>query len=173
MREYTADEKINYRKKLPSKYWSAGVIITKNIKDKRHILLVRDHRDKWNTPGGVGDMGEHLADTAVREVHEELNLTINKSEISMCYLECKSVDIQGTSESFHDDSWQTLWALKRTLTTAEEAKIKVDGKEILEWQWVKWEKTTKKTHWRIGRRLKDLQGMDIQNPSVIYKEVDR
>lgn len=52
----------------------AGVILP--VEDK--ILLVRQNgRDFWVFPGGTLEPGESLAECAVRELQEEVNLTIS------------------------------------------------------------------------------------------------
>jgi 8-oxo-dGTP pyrophosphatase MutT (NUDIX family) len=44
-----------------------------------HILLVMDHgRHKWSLPGGGVEKGERSFQTAIRELKEELGLTVKK-----------------------------------------------------------------------------------------------
>lgn len=48
------------------------------LNDKKEILLVQSHKwpGKWVVMGGHVEWGEHIADTAVREVKEELGLHV-------------------------------------------------------------------------------------------------
>lgn len=53
---------------------------------KNEILLIeRRDNGKWSMPGGTLDFGESLVDCAIREVHEETNLTVNITDIIGTY----------------------------------------------------------------------------------------
>ncbi|WP_162248063.1 NUDIX domain-containing protein, partial [Angustibacter sp. Root456] len=45
-------------------------------RDGRLLMLRQPHRNGWSLPGGLLDRGESAADAVVREVREELGLTI-------------------------------------------------------------------------------------------------
>jgi ADP-ribose pyrophosphatase YjhB (NUDIX family) len=45
-------------------------------RDGRLLMLRQPHRHGWSLPGGLLDRGESAADAVVREVREELGLTI-------------------------------------------------------------------------------------------------
>jgi len=48
--------------------------------DSGEILVVKEHQDKWELPGGGLDHGESIHDCLGRELKEELNITNNFSE---------------------------------------------------------------------------------------------
>jgi 8-oxo-dGTP diphosphatase len=55
------------------------------------ILLVRHNyeRHNWEIPGGIGEAGESAADTARREVREELGLDVEVLRLTGVYWEAK------------------------------------------------------------------------------------
>ncbi|MBM7051886.1 NUDIX domain-containing protein [Rothia sp. ZJ1223] len=56
---------------------AAGCIIWRQKKDKIEVLIIhRPHYDDWSWPKGKQDHGETVAETAVREVREEVGLTV-------------------------------------------------------------------------------------------------
>lgn len=48
------------------------------------ILVIRDWKEMWNIPGGKQELGESPIDCAIREVEEELALTISDLEEIYC-----------------------------------------------------------------------------------------
>ena len=51
------------------------------IYDDKRILLIKNERDEWDLPGGKIEKNDNVIDTLVREVKEELNLTIDNYNI--------------------------------------------------------------------------------------------
>ncbi len=49
-------------------------------KDDDEVLVVKEHQDKWELPGGGLDHGESVHDCLKRELKEELNVTNDFSE---------------------------------------------------------------------------------------------
>lgn len=45
-----------------------------------HVLVVKEHQDKWELPGGGLDHGENIHDCLRRELAEELNITNDFTE---------------------------------------------------------------------------------------------
>ena len=55
-------------------------VIVRN--EKNEILLQRrSDNGRWGLPGGCQDLGEHLKDTAIRELYEEKDILINKNKL--------------------------------------------------------------------------------------------
>lgn len=56
---------------------AAGCLIWREKKDKLEVLIIhRPHYDDWSLPKGKQDDGETIAETAVREVREEVGLQV-------------------------------------------------------------------------------------------------
>lgn len=61
--------------KLPT----AGLLV---IQNKRMLLAFSRNKKAWYLPGGKIDQGETAISGLIREIKEELNLTINQSELT-------------------------------------------------------------------------------------------
>ena len=51
------------------------------IFDEKRVLLIKNERDEWDLPGGKIEKNDDVIETLVREVKEELNLTIDNYNI--------------------------------------------------------------------------------------------
>lgn len=56
--------------------WTAGSVAIIERDDGRWLFVQPVYRKGWTLPGGLVDKGEHPATTVVREVAEELGLTV-------------------------------------------------------------------------------------------------
>ncbi|MBL1073724.1 NUDIX hydrolase [Nocardia sp. 2] len=67
-------EQLDYIAGLPRKRMGSGILF---VDDADRVLLVEPtYKDHWELPGGVVEAGESPYATAVREVREELGLTV-------------------------------------------------------------------------------------------------
>jgi len=65
--------------KYPNTFYRVSVKAL--IKDQDgNILVVKEHQDKWELPGGGLDQGESVHDCLKRELLEELNITNDFTE---------------------------------------------------------------------------------------------
>lgn len=56
---------------------AAGAVITRNNNGTREFLVVhRGYREDWSFPKGKPDPGEHILETAIREVREESGFSV-------------------------------------------------------------------------------------------------
>ena len=82
MKEKMPEEE--FYKSLPRKRTAAGVLF---FNDKQEVLLVKmSYKDGCGIPGGVIDANESPLQGALREVQEELNLTIPTETLSLVCL---------------------------------------------------------------------------------------
>ena len=69
----------------PAPYLGVGTMVTV-VRADGHVLLMRRREDgHWAFPGGFSDLGENVAQTAIREVREETGLTIVPERIIGVY----------------------------------------------------------------------------------------
>jgi len=151
----TNAQKIAHRSGLPTQYWSAGVIIP-NQQGK--FLFVKDVRNKWNTPGGIGEEGETMIQTALREVKEEVGLDITIVKPLIIDDKIQMID------DFTDKSLQTIW-LAEAITKQQEAQIVMQAGEIEDYGFFEWEEGLAKFEERTRKRL---QNLDLNNWEFIY-----
>lgn len=60
--------------KYPNTFYRVSIkALIKNSKGE--VLVVKEHQDKWELPGGRLDQGETIHDCLKRELKEELNIT--------------------------------------------------------------------------------------------------
>ena len=65
--------------KYPNTFYRVSIkALIKN--DRGEVLVVKEHQDKWELPGGGLDQGETIHDCLKRELKEELNVTNEFSE---------------------------------------------------------------------------------------------
>ena len=57
------------------------------VQDDKVLLAKREDFEVWCLPGGMVDVGESLAETAVREAHEETGLTVEITRLVGIYSE--------------------------------------------------------------------------------------
>lgn len=101
----------------PTKGHAVAVLIV----TPRGIPLVRDPKKPtpvfWKLPGGRGDATETAKGCAVREIQEELGVSLKESELTAVYSE--------------DKGSHTLTIFRATLTTLPQMKSRGDeGEEI-------------------------------------------
>lgn len=49
--------------------------------DDQRVLLIKNERDEWDLPGGKIEKNDNVIETLIREVKEELNITIDNYNI--------------------------------------------------------------------------------------------
>jgi 8-oxo-dGTP pyrophosphatase MutT (NUDIX family) len=49
--------------------------------DDQRVLLIKNERDEWDLPGGKIEKNDNVIETLIREVKEELNITIDNYTI--------------------------------------------------------------------------------------------
>ncbi len=78
---FTEDEYKQWFNGQPRKPVSGAVLF---VNESQEVLLLKPtYRDDWNLPGGVLEEHESPLDGAVRETKEELDLTINRTDLQL------------------------------------------------------------------------------------------
>lgn len=86
----------NWYQTLPKKRSASGVFLTN---DSGHVLLVKpSYRDYWQLPGGCIDDNESPGQAAIREVREELGLSLQ--QVTMRCLDYNNLPVKGESYQF-------------------------------------------------------------------------
>ena len=133
----------NYYKNLPKKRMGAGALIQN---EKKEILIVKpSYRDHWSLPGGVVDENESPKAACIREVSEEVGLAL------------KEVIFLGVAyyKNGHDNKGEALQFMFFGGMLDEHLieKIKVDGKEIVEYKFLPEEKALPLLNPQLSKRL--------------------
>jgi 8-oxo-dGTP pyrophosphatase MutT (NUDIX family) len=76
---FTSEEKTNWHNSLPAKPCGSAMICV----NKNHEMLAvkASYKDHWSVPGGVVDEDESPQAAALRELQEEVNITLTSDQI--------------------------------------------------------------------------------------------
>ena len=123
----------DFLKTLPGKRMAAGALI---FNEKDELLIVKtSYKNYWSIPGGVIEENESPRQGCIREIKEEIGLEINNIKF-LC------VDYTKADENKDkDESLQFIFSGGK-LTDKEIKNIKMDGKEIVDFDFVLPEKAT-------------------------------
>ncbi|MFB4350202.1 NUDIX domain-containing protein [Microbacterium sp. CR_7] len=127
--------------------YAAGAVVWRLVDDKLHILLI--HRTKYRDvtlPKGKVDPGEMLAETAVREVHEETGIRVSLG-----------VPV-GVSRYHLPSSKQKVvhyWAAEATDSAIRESTF-VPNKEIAALEWVPLKKARARLSYPVDHEILDF-----------------
>ena len=86
----------------------------------------------WCAPGGFCELGEHPADTAVREVHEETGLDVEITSYLGTW-----VDVYADEPG--DPDAEVINVAYYTATLATDERGRVDPAEVSEVRWFGWD----------------------------------
>lgn len=104
---------------------SSAVIILEDDQD-RCLIVKANYKSHWTFPGGVIDADETPKQAAIREVHEEVGLTISPGSVSFGWMAAR--------HSVVADTYQFIF--KAPLVTDFADKIVLQTSEIDEWRLV-------------------------------------
>lgn len=91
------------------------------------VLVVKAHyKPYWSLPGGMIDSGESPRTTAVREVSEEVGLTIDIA----------TIEFTATIVRKSRRAITYLFVFRSTVALQPDASVVIDRKEITEYAWV-------------------------------------
>ncbi len=123
----------DYLKTLPRKRMASGVLI---FNEKGELLIVKmSYKSYWSIPGGVVEDSESPKDGCIREIKEEIGLDIKNLKF-LC------IDYTKADKSKNKDESLQFMFYGGRLNEEEIKNIKIDEKEIVEYNFVPLEKTT-------------------------------
>lgn len=132
MKVHTGEERIKFIKKCPRKRSASGVIL-KNKLGEWLLLKTSYHAGKYTFPGGITNQYESPWEGVIREVKEEINITINKNNLQI-------LSITNISNEKINDELVIYYFDGGILTDNQIKNIRPDGKEILDYKFVPQEK---------------------------------
>jgi len=122
----------DYYQKLPKKRMGVGALI---FNEKDELLIVKpSYKDRWSIPGGVVEENESPRNACIREVMEEVSIELKHVRF-LC------IDYT-RANSDKDESLQFIFYGGK-LDAEQQAAIKIDGREIIEYRFVNSEKAVK------------------------------
>ncbi|OGF26113.1 hypothetical protein A2303_04915 [Candidatus Falkowbacteria bacterium RIFOXYB2_FULL_47_14] len=151
---------IEYYNNLPKKRIGAGVII---LNGKEEVLIVKPgYKDHWSIVGGVVDENESPLKAARRETKEEIGIELKDARF-LC--------VDHVLDNGKGESLQFIFYGGK-LDEEEIKKIKIDGKEIVEYKFVKTDDAlrllSENSRIRLSKCFKALK-----NDTAIYSEGDK
>ena len=145
-----------YYKNLPKKTVSTAVLL---FNTKKELLVLKtSYRKYWTLPGGVVEKDESIMTALLREVKEETGLEISQPELAALDY-CSPKIIKGTKNS---ESVQVLFDGGEV----DESSIKIDGQEIIQYEFCEIEKALK----MLGLPLRRMVGSYLENKKPLYLE---
>lgn len=148
----------DYYKNLPKKRMGVGALI---LNEKGEILIIKpSYKDHWSITGGVIDENESPKDACIRETKEETGIDLKEVKF-LCIDFTSNVGEKG-------ESLQFIFFGGR-LSREEIEKIKLDGKEIIDYKFIPISDALPLLSEKLGMRLpKCLKA--LENNTAIYLE---
>ena len=135
----------DYYKNLPKKRMGAGSIF---LDEKGNVLVVKpSYKDGWSIPGGTVDEDESPKQACIREVKEEISLSIDNVRFLCVDYGPKEHDHDGKSESLQFIFYGGI------LDKNSISKIKLDSRELTEFRFVTVSEAEKLLSQKLARRL--------------------
>lgn len=149
---------INFLKNLSKKRIAVGALFFNN---KGELLILRtSYKKGWTIPGGIVEIFESPKQALLREIEEEIGFKLK-------IIRCVAIDYRTEKyKNYNDESLQLLF-LGKKLNKEDAREIKIDGKEIIEYKFVKLKEAIRLVSPRLAARIK--QSMKNIN-SCIYLE---
>lgn len=116
----------SYYNNLPRKRMGAGALFFN--KDNELLIVKPSYKDYWSIPGGTVDQDESPRHACAREIKEEIDLNID-------ILRFLAVDYNSRENEEKNESLQFIF-YGGILSDESISKIKIDGKELLEYRFV-------------------------------------
>jgi len=133
----------DYYKNLPRKRMGAGVIF---LNEKGEILIVKpSYRDHWSIPGGTVDDNESPKQACIREVKEEIGLTIKEVRF-LC------IDYHPKESDEKNESLQFVF-YGGIIKDVDIPNIKLDNKKLVDFRFVSITEAEQLLGHKLAKRL--------------------
>ena len=147
-----------FHQSLPKKRMSAGCLL---FDHQNRILLVNPtYKEQWEVPGGIVEQDESPLQTCVREIQEELGLTVQPKRL-LCVDYGPTSGDRSENLSFIFDGGQ--------LSTTDIANITLDTNELSEYRFCTSDETTTLLNDRVGQRVQQCLSI-IHTGQTLYLE---
>ena len=151
MVEYTEEQRQAWIAGLDKRFASAGVLIENQSGE---LLVVKtNYKSYWSLPGGIIDAGESPLEAAVREVREEIGLSIEVSELSLAMV--------ASGRQRLDDCLSYQFVFRANITDARLRALTLQEAEIDESRFISRDEVLSAEHdysWIIVQWAKDQYG---------------
>jgi len=110
-----------YYQNLPKRYLASAVMI---FNEKDELLVVKpSYKEDWLLPGGITDQDETALQTAIREIKEEIGLTLNIKAMRCVDMKPGGGGLSASVQSIFETE---------PLSSVQIANIQLDNNEIIE-----------------------------------------
>lgn len=150
MKTFTPEQEIAYRKQLPRKVISAGVLL---FNEKGEMLIVQpNYRPHWLIVGGVIDEGEAPIHGLQREIKEETGLTVT-------HLRCVIIDNMSVNAlgQYKYDHLEFIF-IADALTNTQTQQITIDQTELIAYQFLPFAEALALLKDKMRRKIEQLNG---------------
>ena len=117
-------ERFAWLKTMDARVGSASVIL--EDEDGQALIVKANYKSYWTFPGGIIDKGETPKEAAIREVREEVGLTIDPATVTFAWVASRSSHVAQTLQ----------FVFKAKLPASAIDHIKMQSSEIEDWRFV-------------------------------------
>lgn len=151
----------DYYKNLPKKRMGAGALIMNA--DNKILFVKPSYKDHWTLPGGVVEENESPKSTCLREVKEEVGLGLK----DVIFLAVDYISSELSREGKGENMQFVFFGGK--LSVDEIKRIKVDGKEIIEYRFMRIDDAFPLISEKLRLRLPKCLAA-LRNTTAVYLE---
>jgi ADP-ribose pyrophosphatase YjhB (NUDIX family) len=123
------------------------------VRDNKILLVKTIDNGHWFLPGGLQELNETVFDTGVREVQEELNLTVNANSLISVFSGPKWI-----RRYSNGDELQSLTFLISATIQSDIKNIMIDQYEIQEYGWFPFSALPDELHDYTSVMIEDVEG---------------
>ena len=123
-----------------------GIIVFRRGKGSIKYLILKHGKGHWSFPKGHADDGENKLETAKRELKEETGI----SDIKLI---SKKVAVKEKYSFKNRKGEKVLKVVEYFIAETETSKAKVDGKEIIDYKWIRAEEGNTQITYGESRNL--------------------